>query len=409
MKSPELVLPAGDLEKLKTGCLFGADAVYLGGQEYSLRAYAGNFSLKEISIGVELARQQRKKVYVAVNVLARNSDLKSLPEYLEFLAYLGVDGLIVSDPGVMKMAGRYAPMLPITISTQASVSNYESAQFYRDLGAKRIVLARELSLDEISEIKSRVDIEIEIFVHGAMCVSYSGRCLLSHYMVGRSGNRGECAHPCRYSYRLVEEKRAGEYFPIHEDEQGSYILNSRDLCLIEHLPQLMERGIDAFKIEGRMKSPLYVASTAATYRSAIDHYTATGQEFIQSELDSWIRELAGTASRPFTNGFIEGESSLLQDINKDPQLGRLDFCGVVKAYHQDTKMLEIEQRANFGRGEHMELMLPQQGIKRLELSSMFDMEGMPIERARHAKQRVFIPYPEPCPEYSILRRAGADN
>lgn len=407
MKSPELVLPAGDLEKLKTACLFGADAIYLGGQQYSLRAYAGNFSLEEIRTGVDFARQGPKKVYVAVNVLARNSDLKSLPEYLGALAELGVDGLIVSDPGVLKTARRYTPMLPITISTQASVSNYESAQFYRDLGAKRIVLARELTLDEIAEIKSRVDIEIEIFIHGAMCVSYSGRCLLSHYMVGRSGNRGECAHPCRYSYRLVEEKRPGEYFPIHEDDKGSYILNSRDLCLIEYLPQLMEIGIDAFKIEGRMKSPLYVASTAATYRSAIDLYAAQRRNFIPAELDVWIRELAGTASRPFTNGFIEGESSLLQDINKDPQLERLDFCGVVKAYHQDTGMLEIEQRANFGGGEHLELMLLQQGIKRLELSTMFDREGTPIDRARHAKQRVFIPYPEPCPKHSILRRAGA--
>jgi putative protease len=241
MKSPELVLPAGDLEKLKTACLFGADAIYLGGQQYSLRAYAGNFSLEEIRKGVEVARRWQKKVYVAVNVLARNSDLNSLPEYLESLAVIGVDGLIVSDPGVLKIAAQYAPGLPITISTQASVSNYQSAEFYRELGAKRIVLARELSLDEIAEIKSRVDIEIEVFVHGAMCVSYSGRCLLSHYMVGRSGNRGECAHPCRYSYRLLEEKRPGEFFPIHEDEKGS--INSISspkpklaLCSISNIP-----------------------------------------------------------------------------------------------------------------------------------------------------------------------------
>lgn len=409
MKSPELVLPAGDLEKLKTACLFGADAIYLGGQQYSLRAYAGNFSLEEIRKGVEVARRWQKKVYVAVNVLARNSDLNSLPEYLESLAVIGVDGLIVSDPGVLKIAAQYAPGLPITISTQASVSNYQSAEFYRELGAKRIVLARELSLDEIAEIKSRVDIEIEVFVHGAMCVSYSGRCLLSHYMVGRSGNRGECAHPCRYSYRLLEEKRPGEFFPIHEDEKGSYILNSRDLCLIEYLPQLMERGIDAFKIEGRMKSPLYVASTASIYRSAIDRYVAQRREYTQAELDTWMRELAGTATRPFTNGFIEGESPLLQDINKEIPPGKMDFCGVVKGYHQDKGMLEIEQRANFGLGEQMELMLPQQGIKKLELSALFDMEGLPMERARHARQRILIPYPEPCPEHSILRRVGAKN
>ena len=263
---------------------------------------------------------------MAVNVLARNSDLNSLPEYLESLAVIGVDGLIVSDPGVLKIAAQYAPGLPITISTQASVSNYQSAEFYRELGAKRIVLARELSLDEIAEIKSRVDIEIEVFVHGAMCVSYSGRCLLSHYMVGRSGNRGECAHPCRYSYRLLEEKRPGEFFPIHEDEKGSYILNSRDLCLIEYLPQLMERGIDAFKIEGRMKSPLYVASTASIYRSAIDRYVAQRREYTRR---NWIPGCGNwQALLPVLyQWFYRRESPLLQDINKEIPPGKMDFAG----------------------------------------------------------------------------------
>ncbi len=407
MRRPELVLPAGDLEKLKTACLFGADAVYLGGKEYSLRAYAGNLSMPQIEEGLEFAHARQKKVYTAVNVLARNHDLVQLPGYLQQLAAVGVDGLIISDPGVMKIASRYAPQLPVTISTQASVSNYETARFYSELGAKRIVLARELSLEEIIEIKSKAEVEIEIFVHGAMCVSYSGRCLLSYYMAGRSGNRGECAHPCRYSYTLMEEKRAGEYFPIHEDEKGTYILNSRDLCLIEYIPQLIEAGIDAFKVEGRMKSPLYVASAASTYRSAIDQYAADGCEFTEEEINTWVNELSSTATRPFTNGFLEGESPLLQDINKNTQHMRVDFCGIVKDYDSKRKMLEIEQRANFGPGEDMEIMLPGQGVKKLEIYSMYDKEGQEIDRARHPRQRVLIPSSEPVPESSILRRAGA--
>ncbi|KUG02662.1 peptidase, u32 family large subunit [hydrocarbon metagenome] len=407
MKRPELVLPAGDLEKLKTACLFGADAVYVGGKEYSLRAYAGNLSMPEIIEGLKFAHARQRKVYIAVNILARNHDLLKLPEYLEQLAEIGVDGLIISDPGVMKMASRYASHLPITISTQANVSNYEAAQLYGELGAKRIVLARELTLEEIAEIKSRVEVEIEVFVHGAMCVSYSGRCLLSHYMAGRSGNRGECAHPCRYSYSLMEEKRAGEYFPIHEDEKGTYILNSRDLCLLEYIPQLMQAGIDAFKVEGRMKSPLYVASTASTYRSAIDHYGANGGVFTPEQIKAWVDELSTTATRPFTNGFIEGESPLLQDINKNIPLIRVDFCGIVKDYDKQKKMLEIEQRANFGPGEDMEIMLPGQGIKKIEICCIYDKEGQELDRARHPRQRVMVPSLEPIPENSILRRAGA--
>ncbi len=407
MKCPELVLPAGDLEKLKTACLFGADAVYLGGQEYSLRAYAGNLSIPEIEEGLEFAHTRKIKVYAAINVLARNHDFVQLPGYLQQLAEIGVDGLIISDLGVMKIASRYTPQLPITISTQASVSNYETARFYSELGAKRIVLARELSLEEIMEIKSKAEVEIEIFIHGAMCVSYSGRCLLSHYMAGRSGNRGECAHPCRYSYTLMEEKRAGEYFPIHEDEKGTYILNSRDLCLIEYIPRLMEAGIDAFKVEGRMKSPLYVASAASAYRSAIDQCAIDRCAFTAEEINTWVNELSSTATRPFTNGFIEGESLILQDINKNIQQMRVDFCGIVKDYHHDRGMLEIEQRANFGPGEDMEIMIPGQGVQKLEIYYMYDKEGKEIDRARHPRQRILIPNPEPVPESSILRRAGA--
>ena len=433
MKLPELVLPAGNLEKLKTAILFGADAVYLGGKEFSLRAYADNFTLEEMTDGLAFVRQYNKKVYVTVNILAHNRDLQQIPPYLEKLEEMQVDGLIISDPGIIKLAQRYAPSLPLTLSTQASVTNYEAAAFYRDLGVKRIVLARELSLEEIQEIKQKVEIEIEMFIHGAMCVSYSGRCLLSHYMTGRSANYGACAHPCRYRYVLLEEKRPGQYYPIEEDQRGSYILNSRDLCLLEYIPRLLDVGIDAFKVEGRMKSPLYVAGVASVYRQAIDRYVGRGEElspekgepthislpdavrreeFSPDELGRWMDELTKTATRPFTNGFIEGESPLLQDINKEispgtvPELiqNRADFCGIVRGYNNAKNMLQVEQRSNFGPGDPLQLMVPGGTILPLDLQELYDEEFHPIDRARHARQIVYIPYSEPLSEYTILRR-----
>jgi putative protease len=410
MKLPELVLPAGNLEKLKTAILFGADAVYLGGKEFSLRAYADNFTLEEINDGLTFARRYNKKVYVTVNILAHNRDLQQLPAYLEKLEEIQVDGLIISDPGIIKLSQRYAPSLPLTLSTQASVSNYEAAAFYRDLGVKRIVLARELSLEEIQEIKERVDIEIEMFIHGAMCVSYSGRCLLSHYMTGRSANYGACAHPCRYRYALVEEKRPGQYYPIQEDQRGSYILNSRDLCLLEYIPKLIDIGIESFKVEGRMKNHLYVASVASVYRQAIDRYTARREEFAPDELNRWIEELTKTATRPFTNGFIESAISpgtvpgLIQDIDKEEKYERADFCGIVRSYNSAKNILQVEQRANFGPGDPLQLMVPGGEILPLDLQELYDEEFNPIDRARHARQTVYIPYLDPLSEYTILRR-----
>jgi len=405
MGVPELVMPAGSLEKMKTALLFGADAVYLGGKEFSLRAYAGNLTLQEIAEGLKFARERERRVYVTVNVLARNRDIDRLPVYLEELARLEVDGLIISDPGVMRLASKYAPGLPITVSTQASVCNYETAAFYRDLGARRVVLARELNLEEISEIKQRTDIELEVFVHGAMCVSYSGRCLLSHYMTGRGANQGECAHPCRYRYALMEEKRPGQYYPIEEDDKGSYILNSRDLCLLEYLPRLMEMGVDAFKVEGRMKSPLYVASVASVYRQAIDQYQIE-RRFSEDHLASWQRELSKTATRPFTNGFMEGESSWLQDIDKEESTSRSEFCGVVQTWHPGPKRLEVEQRGNFGTGDSLELLLPGGQAMPLEITVLYDGEGNILDRARHPRQRVFFSFPQAVPDYTILRKGN---
>ena len=399
---PELVLPAGDLEKLKVAFLFGADAVYLGGKDFSLRAYAGNFTSGQMREGIAFARSHKGKVYVTVNILARNRDLKILPGYLEELAQLGVDGMIVSDPGVMGLARKYAPEVPLTVSTQASVTNYAAAAAFRDLGASRIVMARELNLDEIAEIKNRVDIELEVFIHGAMCVSYSGRCLLSHYMTGRSANRGACAHPCRYQYTLMEEKRPGQYYPVFEDEQGTYILNSRDLCLIGYLPQLIAAGADAFKIEGRMKSPLYVASAATTYREAIDT-CINRPDLYESSLPRWQTELAWTATRPYTSGFITGEDESIQDINKE-EIEHADFVGVVHSYNSLYQALVVQQRANFGPGDNLELLLPEGRTEKVELVRLYDENGDEIDRARHPLQTVLVPFTQPVPEYAILRK-----
>jgi putative protease len=406
MKQAELLLPAGDLDKLKTAFRFGADAVYVGGKEYSLRAAAANLSLSEINEGLIFAHERGKQLYVAVNILAHNRDLQGLPAYLEGLAQIAVDGLIVSDLGIMKLARQYAPYIPITVSTQANISNYEAAAFYKELGAQRLGLARELLLDEILAIKEKVDVELEIFVHGAMCVSYSGRCLLSHYMTGRSANNGECAHPCRYQYQLVEEKRPQEFYPIEEDERGSYILNSRDLCLLPHLPQLLEAGIDSFKVEGRMKSSLYVAAVTRVYRQAMDTYYESGRAYPETQLRDWMEELQAVATRPFTNGFIAGESPLLQDINRDSVQQRADFCGIVKGYHADDGRLEIEQRANFGPGDDLQLMIADGRILDLDLSVLYDEHGQVIDRARHAKQLVLIPFSQEIAAGSILRRVA---
>ncbi|HPF44468.1 MAG TPA: U32 family peptidase [Syntrophomonadaceae bacterium] len=406
MPRPELLLPAGDSEKLKTALLFGADSVYLGGKEFSLRAYAGNFTLKEIRTGLDFARALKKKVIIAANVIAHNKELADIPAYFEKLAALNVDGIIVSDLGVLRLARKYAPQVPLIISTQANVTNYETAAFYQELGAKRIVLARELSIDEIAAIKHKTGIEIEVFVHGAMCVSYSGRCLLSHYMTGRSANLGACAHPCRYSYALMEEKRPGEYFPLHEDAQGSYILNSRDLCLLPYIPRLIEAGVDAFKVEGRMKSPLYIASVASVYRAAIDHYLSTRQDFAPEQLNIWMQELQRSATRPFTNGFIEGEAEMIQDITNEKMPGRDLFCGIVRGYRPDNKMAMIEQRANFGPGDPLEFLLPDGRSIPLDLEHLYDQDGNEIDRARHPQQTVFIPSQQEIPPYSILRKKG---
>jgi putative protease len=307
MKIPELLVPAGNLEKLKMAVHYGADAVYLSGKEYGLRSYAGNFTLSEMEEGIKCAHKRQVKVYVTVNIVARNDDFIALPDYLNSLSELKVDGLIVSDPGIIAQARQHVPHLPLHLSTQLSTSNWCSAQFWQQQGISRINLARELSLEEIALIKQRVSVKIEIFVHGAMCISHSGRCLLSTYLTQRDPNRGECAHPCRWKYSLMEENRPNRYFPITEDEHGSYVFNSKDLCLIEYLPEIIAAGVDAIKIEGRMKGIHYVAGVTRIYRRALDCYGEAPERYqFQAE---WLEELKKISHRDYTIGFFLGTPS----------------------------------------------------------------------------------------------------
>ncbi len=403
MNKPELLLPAGNLEKAMTALNFGADAIFIGGREFSLRSQAKNADDADLKEAVRLAHNRGKKVRVTVNVIGRNEDFTRLPQYLERLQEIGVDGLIIADLGILSLAHRIVPGIPISVSTQASISNYEAAAVCKELGASRIVLAREVTLPEMRQIKEKVPIELEVFVHGAMCMAYSGRCMLSKFMTGRSANRGECAQPCRYHYFLQEEKRPGQYFGIEEDGRGTYILNSKDLCLLEQIPELMDAGLDSFKVEGRMKSPLYVASVGSVYRAAIDTYAATGRPFAPEQLSAWKNELENTSTRPFTTGFIHGMDESIQDMAKEDHAQKTTFCGMVRDYDPARGLLTVEQRANFGPGEPLEFFLPGGKTVPLALTALYDEEGAGLDRARHPKQRVLMSAPE-MPPGTILRR-----
>ena len=308
MRKPELLVPASSLEVLKIAVAFGADAVYIGGEAFGLRAKAKNFSYEEMAEGIRFAHERQVKVYVTANILAHNGDLLGVRAYFEELKELKPDALIISDPGIFMIAREVCPQIEVHISTQANNTNYQTFRFWHQLGAARIVCARELSLQEIGEIRKQIpqDLEIEAFVHGAMCISYSGRCLLSSFLTGRDANRGACTHPCRWNYAVMEETRPGEYFPVYENERGTYIFNSKDLCMVEHIPQLIEAGIDSFKIEGRMKAALYVATVARTYRRAIDDYFQS-QEQYRAHVSWYQKQVTGCTYRPFTTGFFFGK------------------------------------------------------------------------------------------------------
>ena len=405
MRKPEILAPAGNLEKLKTAIDYGADAVYLGGSKLNLRAFADNFTNKEMAEGVKYAHDRGRKVYVTMNVYPHNSDLIGIEDYLRELYKLNVDAILVADPSILVIAKEVVPNLEIHLSTQANNVNWRSAKFWHDLGVKRIVLARELSLKEIREIREKLpeSCDLEAFVHGAMCVSYSGRCLLSNYMIGRDSNRGACAQPCRFNYYLVEEKRPGEYYQIKEDEHGSYIMNSKDLCMVDHLPDLIDAGVDSLKIEGRMKAALYVAVTARTYRKALDDYKKDPAVY-EANLDWYKEEIAKCTIRSFSTGFYYGkpdESSQIYDNNTYQQSYiYLGICGDVR----EDGTFFLEQKNKFSVGETIEILKPNGENVETKVLEIIDEFGRTQESAPHAKQPLYVKLDVVPNKYEILRK-----
>ena len=393
----ELLSPAGDMERLRMSLAYGADAVYLAGSDFGMRAFAGNFTPDQMRQAVELCHSRDVSVHVTCNTMPRNREVDRLPEWLEYLQDLEVDAAIVADVGVLSLLKRYAPKVKAHISTQASISNYQAARAWYELGASRVILARELSLEEVREIRAKAprELEIEAFVHGAMCVSYSGRCLLSNYMTGREANRGACAQPCRYKYALVEEKRPGEYFPIGEDEGGAYIMNSRDMCMIDHIPELMEAGVDSLKIEGRAKSAYYAAAVTAAYRHAIDA-AAEGHA-----LDPvWRAEVDKVSHRPYSTGFWFGQPG--QYTGDARYIRDWQVVAVVESCGPDRRAL-CSLRNKFAVGDELELIGP--GLKPVTLTAplMADTDGFPLQEPRIPQMKFYMDLPVQAPPLSILR------
>lgn len=408
MRPVELLIPAGSLEVLKTAVRYGADAVYIGGEAFGLRAKAHNFTIPDMKEGIAFAHEHECKVYLTVNVFAHNRDIEGIREYFRTLREVPVDALIISDPGVFMMAKELLPNTEIHISTQANNTNYETYRFWYRMGAKRVVSARELSLEEIGEIRKHIpeDMEIESFIHGAMCISYSGRCLLSNYFTGRDANQGACTHPCRWKYAVVEEKRPGEYLPVEEDDRGTYIFNSKDLCMIEYIPEMMEAGIDSFKIEGRMKTALYVATVARTYRKAIDDYK-TSPELYRSNMDYYREEISKCTYRQFTTGFYFGkttEESQIYDSNT--YIREYTYLGMVEQTDTQGRIV-LEQRNKFAVGETIEAMLFDGRNQELVVQGIRDDEGNIMESAPHPKQRLHVDLGVQLPIGCILRRKEA--
>lgn len=391
MKHPELLIPASSLEVLKTAVMFGADAVYIGGEAFGLRAKAKNFSMEEIREGIAFAHAHDVKVYITANILAHNGDLSGVRAYFEELKEIRPDALIISDPGVFMIAREVCPEIDIHISTQANNTNYGTYQFWHQLGARRVVTARELSMAELKEIREKApaDLEMETFIHGAMCISYSGRCLLSNYFTGRDANRGACTHPCRWKYAIVEETRPGEYMPVYENERGTYIFNSKDLCMIEHIPELIDSGIDSFKIEGRMKTALYVATVARTYRKAIDDYLES-PELYRENMDWYLDQISNCTYRQFTTGFFFGkpdESAQIYDNNT--YVKEYTYLGIIGECTADG-LYRIEQRNKLSVGEQIEIMKPDGRNIPVVVRRIVDEEGQEMQSAPHPKQVLYI-------------------
>ena len=403
-RHPELLIPASSLEVLKTAVIFGADAVYIGGEAFGLRAKAKNFSLDEMREGIRFAHEHDVKVYVTANILAHNYDLAGVREYFEELKEIKPDGLIIADPAIFEIAGEVCPEIERHISTQANNTNYGTFNFWYKQGATRVVTARELSLEEIKEIRANIpeDMEIETFVHGAMCISYSGRCLLSNYMVGRDANQGACTHPCRWKYSIVEETRPGEVMPVFENERGTYIFNSKDLCMIEHIPELIESGVDSLKIEGRMKTALYVATVARTYRKAIDDYKKD-PEIYKQNMPWYLDQISNCTYRQFTTGFFFGkpnEDSQIYDNNT--YVKEYTYLGIIGEERDGT--YRIEQRNKFSVGEKIEGMKPNGDHIEVVVKRILTEDGVEQESAPHPKQVLYVDLGIAVDKYDILRR-----
>ena len=405
MRPVELLVPASSLEVLKIAVIYGADAVYIGGEVFGLRAKAKNFSMEDMAEGIQFAHEHGVKVYVTANILAHNGDLEGVREYFIQLKEIKPDALIISDPGIYTIAKEICPEIERHISTQANNTNYGTYQFWWNQGAKRVVTARELSLNEIAEIRKNVpdEMEIETFVHGAMCISYSGRCLLSNYFTGRDANQGACTHPCRWKYAVVEEKRPGEYLPVYENERGTYIFNSKDLCMIEHIPELIEAGIDSFKIEGRMKTALYVATVARTYRKAIDDYLTSPEKY-KENMDWYLEQISNCTYRQFTTGFFFGKPSEESQIyDNNTYIKEYTYLGIVGERNEEG-LYRIEQRNKFSVGEQIEVMKPDGRNIPVTVKRIVDEDGNEMESAPHPKQVLYIDLGQELEMYDILRR-----
>ena len=403
-ETAELLVPASSLEVLKTAVIFGADAVYIGGEAFGLRANAKNFTKQDMIEGIAFAHERGVKVYVTANILAHNGDLEGARAYFTELKEVKPDALIISDPGMFMIAKEVCPEIEIHISTQANNCNYQTYLFWHQLGAQRVVSARELSLQEIREIRDNIpeDLEIESFIHGAMCISYSGRCLLSNYFTGRDANQGACTHPCRWKYAVVEEKRPGEYLPVYENERGTYIFNSKDLCMIEHIPAICEAGIDSLKIEGRMKTALYVATVARTYRKALDDYYESEEKY-RANMEWYKSEIGKCTYRQFTTGFFFGKpTNETQIYDSNTYVNEYIYLGIIEEVREDG-LVRIEQRNKFCVGDTIEIMKPNGDNVLVNVECMYDADMNPVESCPHSKQLIYLKLSQTPDQYDLLR------
>ncbi|HHX61697.1 MAG TPA: U32 family peptidase [Epulopiscium sp.] len=404
----ELLAPAGNLEALKIAILYGADAVYMGGHHYGLRAKARNFTPEQMQEGIDFVHEHGKKVYITANIIAHNDDFEGMAEYFKEIEQMGADAIIVADPGVFMIAKEAIPNMEIHLSTQANNTNYHSALFWAKQGIERIVVARELSFKEIKEMREKLpeDVTIEAFVHGAMCISYSGRCLMSNYLTDRDANKGECSHPCRWEYNVVEKTRPGEYMPVEETERGTFIYNSRDLCMIEFIPELIESGITSLKIEGRMKTAFYAGTVIKAYREAIDTYLRSPEEYEQKK-SYFLEEVSKASHREYTTGFYNGKTtSSDQTYTHNAYIRNYDFAGMIIDFNEETGMVTVEQRRKFSVGDDIEVMPQNEPSYKIEITHMWDEEGNSIDSAPHPKQKVKFKVSKPILIPAILRKVA---